>query len=225
MVEGSIQNSFMHSFLAKGRLLYTHDETIAAMCDRLKSFGSRDLAIAKLDAANSVLPALYKARKWLVTRGDYAYTSLWILHAAQPFAKLEIISAGLLADRETLPQALKLNPALFTTIYTNLLRDGTAREPVEKALEAIEAAMAARARDVFAPVIAYLAEVGDVRSTRDLEDHFKKTYGICGITSACEYLADLGLIGKASTAVQLTKRSNLSLEELAFFFLESSDGR
>src|SRR2546429_5191933 len=28
-VEGSICNSFGHSFLAKGRLLYTHDETIA----------------------------------------------------------------------------------------------------------------------------------------------------------------------------------------------------
>src|SRR5215831_14449464 len=29
MVEGSIRNSFGHSFLTKGRLLYTHDETIA----------------------------------------------------------------------------------------------------------------------------------------------------------------------------------------------------
>ncbi len=27
MVEGSIRNSFVQSFLAKGRLLYTHDET------------------------------------------------------------------------------------------------------------------------------------------------------------------------------------------------------
>src|SRR5215207_3851859 len=26
MVEGSVRNSFTHSFLAKGRLLYTHDE-------------------------------------------------------------------------------------------------------------------------------------------------------------------------------------------------------
>src|ERR1700756_5295723 len=28
-VESSIHNSFMHSFLAKGRLLYSHDPTIA----------------------------------------------------------------------------------------------------------------------------------------------------------------------------------------------------
>ncbi len=32
MVDGSLQHSFIHSFLPKGRLLYTHDETIAELC-------------------------------------------------------------------------------------------------------------------------------------------------------------------------------------------------
>jgi predicted nucleotidyltransferase len=32
IVEGSAHNSFMHSLLAKGRLLYTHDTTIASLC-------------------------------------------------------------------------------------------------------------------------------------------------------------------------------------------------
>src|SRR2546426_5578447 len=41
-VEGSIRNSFGHSFLAKGRLLYTHDETIADLCSRLHTIGERD---------------------------------------------------------------------------------------------------------------------------------------------------------------------------------------
>src|ERR1700746_1567736 len=33
--EGAVRNSFMHSLLAKGRLLYTHDETIADLCAEL----------------------------------------------------------------------------------------------------------------------------------------------------------------------------------------------
>src|SRR3954465_3709236 len=84
MVEGSVQNSFAHSFLAKGRLLYTHDETIADLCERLGSLGSRDRAIQMLRAGTAVLPSLYKARKWFVTRRDFAYSSLWILYAATP---------------------------------------------------------------------------------------------------------------------------------------------
>jgi hypothetical protein len=44
------------------------------------------------------------------------------------------------------------------------------------------------------------------------------------MTTACEYLADLGLIGKASTPVLLTKRSTVTVEELAFFYSERNDG-
>src|SRR5262245_54388658 len=65
IVEGSLQGSFMHSFLAKGRLLYTHDPTIGDLFERLKSRGHRDTAILMLHAATSVLPSMYKARKWL----------------------------------------------------------------------------------------------------------------------------------------------------------------
>lgn len=224
-VEGSLQNSFMHSFLAKGKLLYTHDETIAAMCRRLDTLGGRDLAVARLNAATWVLPSLYKARKWFVTRRDYAYTSVWLLAAAEALARLEVISAGLLADRETLPRALTLNPALFKTVYTDLLHSGTQRGPVEKALKALEQTMAARAADVFAPILEYLEDVGDVRSSRDLEDHFRKNFGVAHVTTACEYLSDLGIIGKASTPVHLTRVSNVAVEELAFYYGGPGGGR
>src|SRR5438046_10383352 len=70
MVEGSIRNSFVHSFLAKGRLLYTHDERIARLCAGLSEIGERDRRVQMLRAATHALPALYKAHKWFVTRGD-----------------------------------------------------------------------------------------------------------------------------------------------------------
>ena len=69
-VEGAIQNSFMHALLAKGRLLYTHDDTIARLCEGLRNLGTRDTEIQLLRAATAALPAVYKAHKWLETRGD-----------------------------------------------------------------------------------------------------------------------------------------------------------
>src|SRR5262249_33271035 len=36
-VEGSACNSFMHSLLAKGRLLYTHDPTLIDLCAGLRA--------------------------------------------------------------------------------------------------------------------------------------------------------------------------------------------
>src|SRR5262247_3902047 len=88
-VEGSIHNSFLHSLLAKGRLLYTHDETIADLCAQLHAIGERDTQVQLLAAGSSALPMIYKAHKWFLTRGDLEYTALWILYAATSLAKIE----------------------------------------------------------------------------------------------------------------------------------------
>jgi hypothetical protein len=222
-VEGSIHNSFMHSLLAKGRLLYTHDQTIGDLCAGLQGIGGRDTALQLLSAATHALPAIYKAHKWLTTRGDLDYTALWILYAATPLARIEIIGRGLLADREVIPQAITLNPPFFRTIYTNLLNAKKTREAVQAALDATDAYVAERAPKLFEPVIDHLREIGEARSISEIEGHFKRHFDIGGVTTACEYLADQGLIGKASTPVHLTKRSNIEVQELAFFAVDMDE--
>ncbi|MBS1854703.1 MAG: hypothetical protein JST11_05010 [Acidobacteria bacterium] len=215
--EGSLRNSFIHSLLAKGRLLYTHDETIAALCRGLTALGERDTQLQLLTAASHALPCLYKARKWMITRGDLDYTALWILYAANALARIEVLRAGLLADREVLPQALKLNPPVFKVVYSDLLKSGVTRPRIEAALSAIEEYLSQRAPALFAPVFEHLTEVGEARSATEIEDHFRRNFGIEGVTLACEYLSDQGLIGKAPLPVRLTKRSNVTVNELAFF--------
>jgi hypothetical protein len=217
-VEGSLHHSFMHSLLAKGRLLYTHDQTIADLCDRLKELGNRDRRIQLLSAATHALPFIAKAHKWLVTRGDLEYTSLWVLYAATPLAQVEVIGAGLLADREVLPQAMKLNPSFFATVYTGLLNGRKTAKGVRAALDAVDAYIAARAPAVFSPILEYLQDAGEARSATEIEDYFKRHLGIETATTACEYLADQGLIGKVSIATRLTRRSNIDVQELAFVY-------
>ena len=218
-VEGAVRNSFMHSLLAKGRLLYTHDETIAALCARLHEIGERDTRLQLLAAATQALPPIDKAHKWLVTRGDLDYSALWILYAATPLARVEVMTARLLADREVIPQAMKLNPAFFQTVYTGMLNAKKTRKDVQAALDAIDAYLAERAPTLFEPLLEHLREVGEARSCSEIESHFKRNFNVEGMTTACEYLADQGLIGKASTPVQLTKMSNVVVQELAFVHL------
>jgi hypothetical protein len=222
-IEGATRNSFSHSLLAKGRLLYTHDPSIARMCASLADLGARDRERQLLRAATGTLPAVDKARKWLVTRGDLDYSALWILHAANGLARMEVIGRGLLADREVLPQALALNPAFFKIVYTDLLNTPKTRERVEAALDAVDRYIADRSSTVFAPIVAFLREAGDARSAGELELHFSRTADIEGVTTACEYLADRGIIAKVSAPVRLTKRSNVQVQELAFLYLGDPD--
>jgi hypothetical protein len=220
MIEGSVQNSFMHALLAKGRLLYTHDDTIARLCESLSVLGTRDKEIQLLRAATGALPSLYKAHKWMITRGDLDYTALWILYTATSLAQIEVIGAGMVADREVIPRAMTLNPALFETIYTGLLNTKKSRERVVAALDTVDAYLAERAPSLFAPVIAYLRETGEARSCTEIEFHFKKHFDLSEVTTACEYLSDLGVIGKVSLPARLTKKSNVDVQEISFVYLD-----
>jgi uncharacterized protein len=225
LAEGAVHQSFMHSFLAKSRVLFTRDETIADLCARLHRIGERDTSLALLEAGLGALPCLYKAHKFLLTRGDLDYASLWILYAATSLAKIEVISARKLVDREVIPQALALNPTFFKIIYTDLLNTKKTKKAVEGALAAADAYVAARAKRLFAAVLTYLREAGEIRSASDLESHFQRSFGISGVTTACEYLADQGMLFKASSPVRATKRSSASLQELAFFLPDGPDAK
>ena len=216
-VDGSVQNSIMHSFLAKGRLLYSHDPTIADLCATLSALGGRDLQIQRLRAATSALECINKAHKWLITRGDLDYTALWLLYAATGLAQLEVLAAGQLMDREVIPQALALNPPFFRTIYVDLLNTPKSHAGITAALAAVDEYVASRAALLFAPVLAHLRDVGEPRAASDLEFHFGRTFDVEGVTPACEYLADLGMLGKVALPVRLTKKSTTDVQELAFY--------
>lgn len=222
-IEGSIRNSFVHSLLTKGRLLYTHDPTIADLCATLSSIGARDTEVQLLRAATSALPSIDKAHKWYVTRGDLEYTALWILYAATPLARIEVIGRRLLADREVIPQALALNPNFFKLIYVDLLNAQKTRPMVKEALDAVDAYVADRARSLFAVVIDYLRDAAEARSATEIEAHFTRNLDVSGVIAACEYLADRGIIGKASTPVHLTKKSHVEVQELAFYIADAKD--
>jgi hypothetical protein len=82
--------------------------------------------------------------------------------------------------------------------------------------------VAERTPALFGPVLDYLREVGEARSCTEIESHFKRNFDVCGVTIACEYLADQRLLGKAGLPARLTRKSNVQVQELAFFYTGGS---
>ena len=113
-----------------------------------------------------------------------------------------MIGAGLLADREVIPQAMKLNPAFFADdLHRPAQHEEDAERTSQAALDAVDATWPSARRRCSRRVLDHLREAGEARSCTEIEDHFKRNFDVSGVTTACEYLADQGLIGKASLPV------------------------
>ena len=217
-VEGSARNSFQHSLYAKSTLLFTRDPTIEALYDEIQRIGARDTDLQLLRSGAAAAYNLYKSRKWLELRGDLELTSLWLLYAATPLAQIEAGLEGEVIGREVIPQGQRLNPQLFEVIYTGLLNKKKTKKAVGLALGTAEDCLRKKARRLFGPILEYLQTEGDAVSASAIDHHFDRSFGVGGAVLACEYLADIGLIDKVSTPVKLTTRSQMEVDELAFFY-------
>ncbi len=222
-IEGSVGSSFMHSMLSKGTLLFTHDETIRELFEGRFRFGSADRQIQLLRHAANAIPILYKADKWLTVRGDLDYSTLYILSCVNEIAAIETVRNGDIVGREVLQQALKLNPELFESIYTDLLRGTNTAERLRAALDTINGYLIRHMSQIFKPILDYLADAGSLRSATDLSDYFSKQMQVNFVDSACEWLADENIIRKVSSPVRITEKSKVSVEETAYYYDPEAD--
>ena len=141
-----------------------------------------------------------------------------MLLTARALAEVVVGQAGELVDREALVAAARLRPALFRVAYTDLLDKPVTGAALDAALDAIDEYLARRAEELFAPILDYLGEAGGApRSGTEIAHHFGRHHDMPDVIIACEWLADIGVIHKASASRKLTTRSQTQVEELAFF--------
>jgi hypothetical protein len=171
-----------------------------------------------LRAASGVIAMLYKAEKWFHVRGDMNYSFVWIMGCVTELAKVEVYSAGQIAGREVVQQALELNPKFFDAIYTDLIAAKKSPKTIAAALAQIDDYLTRRTRMLFGPILEHLKEVGVPRSATELETHFANQMGVGEVVTACEWLADKEVINKVSTPIRLTEKSAVAFEELAFYY-------
>lgn len=218
LIEGSLQSSFLHSSFAKSRLIFTHDDTIRTLYDGVHTLRSGDRQLQLLSAAAFVLPTLYKAEKWFYVRHDPHYSFVWILLCVTSLAKIESYKHYQLAGREVIQQALELNPVFFSAVYTDLIDGPKDSEAIETALKHIDQYLEDNRTLLFQPILDYLAEEGSARSATEITTYFDDHYGIEGVLTCCEWLADKQVITKVSTPMRLTSKSNVTYEEMAFYY-------
>jgi RNA polymerase sigma factor (sigma-70 family) len=218
VVEGSLQGSMMHSSFALSTLLYTTDETIREYYQNVQTVGIRDRNLRLMKAGNSALYTLAKAEKWLYTRKDLSYSFLWIMYTIEHLATIEVLLHGEVTSREVIQQAIKINPSFFNRVYYDLIHQKKDEAVIQHAIDLINGYIDEKMMLLFGSVLEFLSEAGGIRTSSELDSYFEKQVQAHTLCNVYEWLADKGIIQKVPAPIRLTQKSQVTVEEAAYYY-------
>ena len=224
-LERAQQGSVWHSYFSLSTLLFSEDESIKAWYENanLHGYGARDKKLQLLSVITRVFAPLAYAEKQFYVNNDLLYSFITLLYVVEVLARVEVILNDEVPSREVIQPALKYNPAFFNPVYTDLINRQKDLGIIENALERVNAYLDDKLF-IFQPVLDYLAEAESPRSITDLNTYFQTKIEGTRLDTACQWLASKGVIEQFSTPVKLTLRSQIEVEEAAYYYFPEDVG-
>ena len=217
--EAALQGSFGHSFFSRSTLLFCSDESIKIWYQNanLHNIGTRDQALLLLIVTTGLLPTFKYAEKQFYVNRDLNYSFLSILRTVESLARIEVILNDEVPSREVIQPALEYNPDFFRATYSDLINHEKNEAVIQNALDTIHAYLDEKLF-IFQPILDFLAEADGPRSTTELNSYFQKKIRDNRLDAAYEWLAKKGIIQQVSTPVKLTLKSQVEMEETAYYY-------
>jgi len=223
IVEGSSRTAFSCNFFAVRKVVYSKDPSIDSWFKKANSVALKDQERELLAFSTWTIHAHRHARKRLDIKGDLELAAQEILGAAHSVAYTEIIRRGEVWEGDVIYRAIDGNPALFQTIYLDVLAKRKNRRVLAAALDAIDGYLDKHYQAHLKPLISYLKKQSRLVPLSEISDQFafSQLYP-WHLESACEWLERKGRLQKLSAPFKLTKRSTERVEEPAYF-LDDND--
>ena len=220
ILEGGLQGSELHSVLSKSRVLFSRDEVVEEWHSNLRHVGQRDRETQFMNVGNGIFALLTKAEKWFYVKKDFNYCFLYIMFVVEQLARVETVMHGEVPKRKAIYQARVHNPNFFDAVFTDLINKEKEEGTVRLALEIIDRYLEDQSFALFQPLFDFLASAGGTRTATELSDHFGARQAWVGFL--CEWLAQKGIIEQFASPLRLTKESQVSVEEAAYYYDEAN---
>lgn len=212
-LESQNGGSFMHSFYAKGRIIYSTDDSLYEYFEDYKQIGSDDIANTVFFSACELVHHYDKCLKWLTVKKDPLYAQYYLLKAAEVIARMEVCLHNEIPSREAILRAYALNPNIITPFYHEAMDHHYSAVEILNAVHLMEHYMEEHLDIIKKPVLEYMADQ-EIKTVTMITKYFRTdSHFISGIF---DYLADKGVILKISQTIRITPKSKMAVEEIAY---------
>lgn len=215
-LESQIGGSFVQAYFAKGKILYTTDNSLYDYFEEIKQLGSDDIARSVFYMACELVYVYDKSRKWLTVKKDPFYTQYYLLRAAEVISRMEVCIHGEPPTREAIQKALSIHPELIKPYYQEAMSHHYSEEELMRGIEGLDLYLKSRLDIIKQPVIEFMRDQ-ELKTVTLIAKHFR-TEGHF-IIEIFDYLAEQGIIAKVSQTIRLTPKSKRSVEEIGYIYV------
>lgn len=215
-LEGNLGGSFMQSYYAKGRILYTTDDSLYEYFEDMKKIGSSDMELSAFSMAIGIVSLYEKSLKWLTARKDPMYAQYYLLKAAEMIAHMELCINGEPASRESIQKAMAVNPRAIAPFYSDAMSHHMGEDEIMEALNKLDHYLESHIGILKKPVIEFMSDQ-EIKTVTLISKHFRIESG--AVILIFDYLASKGVIEKVSQTIRITPKSRLAVEELGYLYI------
>jgi predicted transcriptional regulator len=219
-LERQAGGSIGHSFLAKGKIIYTTDDSLYEYFEEYKQVGKDDMERSIFYMSGELIGYMQKIEKWIEVKNDLTYSRFYILKAVEVIACIEVCRHLDVPTREAILQAAKYNPELMERFYYKPMSGPLNKEE----LYALIGDMDKYLMNNIEPVINVAKECmgdGEVKTITQISKFYKTDSHF--IVKIFEYLYDKKIIDKISQTIRITPKGKMLFEEAAFIMVESKN--
>lgn len=213
--------SFSQAYFAKGKIVYSNDDSLYDYFEEMKYLGSDDIALSVLFHACELVYLYDKSRKWLTVRKDPLYAQYYLILAANAIARTELCLIGEPPTREAVIRAAALKPELIRPYYEDAMSHRYSEEEISRGIEGIDRYLKDHLDIIKKPVIEYMKDQ-ELKTVTLLSRHFRLEGHF--LIEILDYLAEQGVIAKVSQTIRITPKSKRAVEEIAYVYLPDMEG-
>lgn len=215
-LEGLTGGSMLQSYFARGKIVFTRDESLYEFLDDIRHMGKDDMALSVFFKACDLVYLYHKSMKWLTVKNDLLYAQYYLLHAADVIANIEVCKSGESPNREAILKALTLNKSLLEPYYQGAMSHHYSEAEIRKGLDGIDRYLEDNLDLIKKPVIDFMSDQ-QIKTLTLICKHFRtEGHFIEGIF---DYLYEKGVIEKVAQTIRITPKSKLAVEELGYIYL------
>lgn len=215
-MERNLGGSFVQSYFAKGKIIYTTEDSLYEYFDELKTPGADDLSYSMFLCAAGIIGYNEKAEKWLRVKQEPLYAQYYMLKNAELIARFILFLNGESPTRECIQHAMKYDPDTMSLFYDKSMGKHLSSNELEQRIQYVKDYLARHIDSIKKPVIDYLSD-GEMKSVTMLGKYFHAEGHF--LMSILDFLSEQGVIEKATQTIRITPKGRQIVEEINYLYL------